>query len=252
MTVRISIANQKGGVGKTTTAVNLGAGLALRDKRVLLVDCDPQGQVATFLGLRQESGLFDLLVSKRPLADLIRQAATDEHPRAGLSILPGDKRTATAQIVLAAEGMRLDCLAEALTRVDADYIVFDTSPSVGLLQEAALYTSDWLISPVAVDYPATEGLAGVLATLKAVNGKGRGCKLLAVLPTMYDEVTKESRATLDQLRQRLGDTVLMPIHRATILRECAAEGVTVWEKDPKSRAAEEYAKLVWRVLDYAR
>lgn len=148
--------------------------------------------------------------------------------------------------------MRLDCLAEALTRVDADYIVFDTSPSVGLLQEAALYTSDWLISPVAVDYPATEGLAGVLATLKAVNGKGRGCKLLAVLPTMYDEVTKESRATLDQLRQRLGDTVLMPIHRATILRECAAEGVTVWEKDPKSRAAEEYAKLVWRVLDYAR
>jgi chromosome partitioning protein len=103
----IAIANQNGGVGKTTTATNLGHGLALKGKRVLLVDCDPQGQVATFLGLRQESGLFDLLVSKRPLADVIRQVTTDDHPQAGLSLIPGDKRTTTAQIVLATEGGQL-------------------------------------------------------------------------------------------------------------------------------------------------
>lgn len=245
----ITIGNQKGGVGKTTLTVTLAHGLSLLGKRVLIVDTDPQGQAATFLGLRQESGLFDLLVSRRPLGDVLRSAAIDGYPRDGLAMVPGDKRTATAQTVLMVEGGPVhECLATALARADADYIIFDTSPSVGALQEAALYASDWLIAPVAVDYPATEGLAGIITTLQAVNGKGGGCKLFAVVPTMFD-TTNESRDTLKQIRGNLGDVVTEPIHRAAIMRECAAEGVTIWEKAPKSRAGAEYARLVRMVTD---
>jgi chromosome partitioning protein len=247
---RIIIANQKGGVGKTTSAVSLAHGLARAGKRVLLVDADAQGQCATFLGLQQESGLFDLLVSGRPLPDVTRSADGDDHPRPNLMVVPGDKRTATAQIVLAAEGFKLATLSNALEAADADVVIFDTSPSVGLMQEAAIYASDWLIVPTATDYPATEGMAGVLSTLQAVERRGGRCRLLGVLPTMYDDVTRESRAALEQLRERLGAAVFEPIHRATVLRECAAEGLTIWEKAPKSRAAEEYLAVVEKVLTH--
>jgi len=112
MTRVLAIANQKGGVGKTTTAVNLGHALSLSGRSVLIVDADPQGQVATFLGLRQEPCLFDLLVSGRPLPEVIRSATVNNHERPELTVIPGDKRTATAQTVLAAEGFRIDALAE--------------------------------------------------------------------------------------------------------------------------------------------
>jgi len=247
----LTIGNHKGGVGKTTTAVTLGHGLALQGARVLIIDCDPQGQVATFMGLRQESGLFDLLVAHRPLADVTRSATTREQTRPNLYIVPGDKRTATAQVVLTAEGFRLDCIVNALNGIKPDYVVIDTSPSVGALQEAAIHAADWLIIPTAVDYPSAEGMGGILATMKAVNQRGAACKLFGVLPTMFDDVTRESRATMDQLRRRFGDAVLQPIHRATVLRECAAYGVTIWEHDPKSRAAAEYASLVGEVLKRA-
>ena len=246
----IVIGNQKGGQGRTTTTVTLGHGLAMRGKRVLLVDTDPQGQVATFLGLRQESGLFDLLVGGRPLTDVMRSADTDDLDRAGLRVIPGDKRTATAQAVLVAEGFKLDCLAKTLMRTQADYAIIDTSPSVGSLQEAAIYAADWLICPCAVDYAATEGLTGIVATLRAVKQRGGRCQLLGVLPTFYDQVTNESAATLAQLVEHFVEAAWPPIHRATVLRECAAEGLTIFEKAPTSRAAQEYGELVGRVLSY--
>jgi len=246
----ICVANQKGGVGKTTTAVNLAHGLATKGKRVLLVDCDPQGQVATFLGLRQESGLFDLLVGGRPLADVVRSAEANGNKRPDLGVLPGDKRSATAQVVLAAEGFNLACLGDALKRAKADYVIFDTSPSVGLLQEAALFASDWLLIPCATDYAATEGVHGIIASLAAMKRGGAQCKLLGVIPTFYDEITKESKATLKQLTYHLGDAVWQPVHRATVLRECAAAGQTIFERAPDSRTAQEYWALAHQVLRY--
>lgn len=251
MTRMVVIANQKGGVGKTTTAVTLGHGLALKGHSTLIVDLDPQGQCATFLGLRQESGVFDLLVGGRPLSDVVRTAHVEGFARPQLHILPGDRRTATAQIVLTSEGFRHSILAEALKDAEYEYIVFDTSPSVGSFQEAALFAAHYLIIPSATDYASTEGVVGILATLQGMKERGGRCRLLGVLPTMHDDVTRESTAVLISLQARFNTAVLQPIHRATVLRECTAEGITVFEKSPKSRAAEEYAALAWEVLDYA-
>ena len=248
MTIKIAVANQKGGVGKTTTTVTLAAGLAHQGKQVLIVDCDPQGQAATFLGLSATSAFFDLVISHRPLAEVIGAAGTATQARPGLALLAGDKRTATAQIVLTAEGYNLAALATALTGSQADYILFDTSPSVGLFQEAALYASDWLLIPTAVDFAAAEGVGAILATLNAVQRKGGACALLGVLPTFYDDQTRESKAILAELHARFADRLWAPIHRATVLRECVAEGLTLWEKAPHSRAAQEYAATVKEVL----
>jgi chromosome partitioning protein len=226
----------------------VAAGLALNGKTTLVVDCDPQGQAATFLGLPHESAFFDLLISRRPLADVIRPGSTSDASRPNLYLIPGDKRTATAQIVLTAEGFKLSALADTLADVTADFILFDTSPSVGLFQEAALYASDWLIVPTAVDFAAAEGLVAILSTLDAVKRKGGQCTLMGVLPTFYDEQTRESKAILEDIKGQFADLVWAPIHRATVLRECVAEGLTIWEKAPNSRAAREYAATVQEVL----
>jgi len=245
----ITIANQKGGVGKTTTAVTLAHGLAIKGLQVLLLDLDPQGQCASALGLLQEPGVFNLLVGGQTLADVTRTTG-----RANLTLIPSDKRTATAQIVLNAEGFDLAVIRGELKpalRNGLDMVIIDTAPSVGGLQEAGLFAADLVVIPTAVDYLATEGVTRVIETLKALEEKqGWQGVVLGILPTFHDEVTKESAATLVDLRNTFGeDVILQPIHRATVLRECVSEGVTIWEKAPKSRAAQEYANLIWEVSD---
>jgi len=245
----IAIVNQKGGVGKTTTAVTLAHGLALKGKRVLLVDLDSQGQVASALGRDHEPGIFNWLVSDWPLADVVRSTG-----REALYFLPGDRRTSTAQIVLNAERRTLYALKRRLPEVARSAIemmIVDTAPSVGGLQEAALLASDWVVIPTATDYLASEGVVRTVQTLKTLREehewKGG---VLGILPTFYDDTTKESAATLGDLRITFGEKLILPpIHRATILRECASEGKTIWERDAKSRAAQEYALLVWRICD---
>ena len=245
----ITIACQKGGVGKTTTTITLGHGLALKGHRVLIVDLDPQGQCASALGRRQESCVFDWLVSGDPLSDVVRSTGRDR-----LYLIPGNKRTATAQIVLSSEGAILQAIARrvpAIAKSGIEYVIVDTAPSVGGLQESALLASDLVIIPTAADYLASEGVLATYGTLKAIrDGQHWRGAVLGVLPTFYDEVTRESAATLADLRKTFGDKmVLAPIHRATVLRECASEGKTIWERDPKSRSAEEYADLLWKVID---
>ncbi len=248
----IAVANQKGGVGKTTTTVNVAHGLACRGKEVLLVDVDPQGQCASALGLRREPGVFDLLVSAKPLRDVLRTTG-----RQRLYLIPGDKRTATAQTLLTLErpgeiGLLMEALHSGLNCSDPDYIVMDTAPSVGGLQEMALWAADGVLIPSATDALSTEGVAEIVATLERLAQRHRWQgNIMGVLPTFYDDVTRESQTVLADLRKSLGDElVLDPIHRATALRECAANGQTIYEWDSKSRAAQEYAHLVWKVVDH--
>jgi chromosome partitioning protein len=250
MTTTITVANQKGGVGKTTTAVSLAHGLVRAGKRVLLVDLDPQGQCASILGLKQESGPFNLLVSEQPASQVIR--STD---RQDLFVILGDKKTATAQMVLSIQRSPItfthDRLLPAAHRDNFDYVVLDTSPSVGELQVQALWAADGVLIPCAVDYLASDGVFNIVATLDSLrtdfNWKG---KVLGILPTFYDDVTRESRATLKDLRGRFEGLLLEPIHRATVLRECPVEGKTIFELDPDSRAAKQYHALVEYVIDW--
>jgi chromosome partitioning protein len=242
MTYSIAIANQKGGVGKTTTAICLAHGLALRDRRVLLVDFDPQGQCATSLAVNSEAGVFNVLVT--PRSD-IHQWIRDT-TRSGFDLLPGDRSTATAQIVINAENRPIDLirlLFKPLAK-DYDYIIFDTAPSVGGIQERAIYAADVILIPTATEFLSVDGLAQMIELLAILKEKWHWSgRLLGVLPTFYDEQTSESHKSLAELQEGFGESVLKPIHRATILRECAAEGKTIFEMAPASRAAGEYEEL---------
>ena len=242
----ITIVNQKGGVGKTTTAVNLAHGLALKGKDVLLLDLDPQGQCATFLGQPQESGPFSLLVQHQPLRACLKLARPDR-----LWLLPGDKTTSMASTVLDVWRSPISTLADLLPKNGSgpDYCIIDTAPSVSVLQAMAIYAASLLIVPTACDFAAAQGLIALENTLadlrRDYSWTGR---LAGILPTFYDPTTTETSRVILELGDNYPDMLISPIHKATILRETVAEGCTIFEYAPTARAADEYRRLVDYVI----
>jgi chromosome partitioning protein len=238
----IVVANQKGGVGKTTTAVSISHALALRERRVLLVDFDPQGQCAISLAVNPEPGVFNVLVNPRSdIHQWIRETG-----RAGLDLIPGDRSTATAQIVINAENRPINSIRQIFRELsrEYDYLVFDTAPSVGGIQERAVFAADLVLIPTATEFLSMDGLAQMMEMLTALRTISQWAgELLGILPTFYDEQTSESSRSLSELRESFGDGILSPIHRATVLRECAAEGKTIFETAPASRASREYEEF---------
>ena len=251
----ICIANQKGGVGKTTTAVSLAHSLSQKGRRVLLIDLDPQGQSATALGCNPEPGAFYLLtMGSTPQETTFVQSWVRFSGREGLYLLPGNQQTMAAQTVLNAQDKPISAIRQSIQRFFKDglhYIIFDTAPSVGGIQERAVWASDLVIVPTATEFLSADGVSKVLLMMSILQEKKnwRG-NLLGILPTFYDEQTRESKATMDALRERFDASVLPPIHRATLLRECAAEGQTIFEVDPLCRAAKEYQALTQLVMKF--
>jgi len=241
----IAVALQKGGTGKTTTTVSVAHALAMAGQRVLAVDLDSQGNLALALGLDPSPGLYNWLNEGRPLHLCLVEA------RPGLDLIPGDKRTAELKENLTGRRFREQVLRQALEPVREiyDWIFLDCAPSLDVLNIAAMVAADGLIVPVAVDYLATAGLAEHVKSLGELQAMGYGCKLLMVVPTFYDRVTRESTQILTELADHFGMLVTAPIPRTVRLREAPAHGQTIWEYAPASAGAMGYRGVVGRLVN---
>lgn len=232
MTKALVIASHKGGTGKTTTAVTLGAGLALRGLRVLVVDCDAQGNLADFLNREPAPGLFRLLIDRAPLAEVVIPSG-----RPGLDILPGDYQTAAAaSLLVGAPGVDYR-LKRALAGAGYDWILFDTAPSLGLLQTLAFVAGDLLLVPTELAFASGLGVAQVLRTVATLKQDvDFDLELVGILPTKWDRRLNESTAQLKALADRYPGRVWLPIPTDAKVSEAPAFGQTLWEYAPSCAA----------------
>jgi len=258
-------ANQKGGVGKTTTTVNLAAYLAAGGERVLLVDADSQANATSSLGVdkqREEPSIYDILLSEPGDESISSDEAIVKIDRptfmGNLDLLPSSVDLAGAEVELAAEeqGSREYRLKRALAplREKYDYILVDCPPSLGLLTLNALSAADAVIIPLQCEYLALEGLMQLTSTISLVlKGLNRSLKILGIAMTMYDSRTNLSAQVVQEVKshfpRELFDTL---VPRSVRLSEAPSYGMTILEYDPNSRGAAAYAALAGEVLARSR
>ena len=246
----ISVANQKGGVGKTTTTVNLGACLAQDGKKVLLIDSDAQGNATSGLGVRKpdvKQDIYDVLVNEVSIKETIIKTS-----RENLSIVPATLQLAGAEIELTSMMARESRLKSALAEVsdEYDFILVDCPPSLGHLTINAFTASDAISIPVQCEYYALEGLSQLLNTVRLVQKHfNPGLEIEGVLLTMYDARTNLGAEVVEEVRryfqEKVYDTI---IPRNVRLSEAPSHGKPIIDYDPRSKGAEVYQALAKEVL----
>jgi chromosome partitioning protein len=247
----ISFANQKGGVAKTTTTLNLGVALAEQDLRILLVDLDPQGNLTMSQGMNPdtiERSMFDVLVHRLPIQEVI------QHTEVDLAVSSID--LAGAELALSSMIGRERALekAVALVKDGYDYVLVDTPPSLGLLTINALVASDGVIVPVQCEYLSLRGLVQLENTLSMIRENiNPDVAIEGILPTMYDSRTLHSREAVEILQENFGDLVFETKIRKTVrYAEAPVKGSSVLKYDPSGSAAQAYRELAKEVLDGAQ
>lgn len=231
----LAIVNQKGGVGKTTTTVNLAHWFAMHGKRVLIVDFDVQGHAATCLGAAKSDGLFRLLVGGADLKDVAVSV------RENLDLVASNKQSEKIKVYLNDVSFRELYIAQILEQAsDYDYVLLDLAPGSDVLHVAALVASDAFVVPAKMDYLALDGCLEVIRTVQSLGkiSNVQAPELIGILPTMYDRMTLETNENLKRLGEMVGmEQVLPPVPVDTHIREATSRGLTIWEYAPGSSAA---------------
>lgn len=244
----IAVLNQKGGVGKTTTAINLAAYLAKSGKSVLIVDFDPQGNATSGLGIDKHglsATMYDVLFKKAGAEHVVQETTVD-----GLFILPANPSLASAEVELVNELQREQMLKESLASLSYDFILIDCPPSLGLLTVNALTAAQHLLIPVQAEYYAMEGLSQLLSVVQRVRaGLNPQLDLLGVVVTMYDGRTSLSEQVYSELKKHFTGKVLDTIiPRNVRLAEAPSHGKPIADHDKWSKGARAYKQLSKEIL----
>ncbi|MGL4611074.1 MAG: ParA family protein [Trueperaceae bacterium] len=245
----LGVINQKGGVGKTTTAINLAAALTLLNRRILLVDLDPQANASSGMSIIDPAiTVYDVLMGKASA-----RQATVESSLPNLKILPATSDLAGAALDLDATSDNMKLLSKALMaiRPNYDFIILDSPPSVGALTLNSLAAADKLVIPLQAEYYALEGIAKMVDTVERVKASlNPDLSILGILVTMYDNRTKLSKEVEDNVRKHFGDLVFKSvIPRNVRLAEAPSYGQSVFEFAAESQGAEAYKELALEVLE---
>lgn len=250
MTRILAVANQKGGVGKTTTVINLGASIAVHDKDVLIIDMDPQANATSGIGCKEaeENGIHDYLSGEASFEDCLWKTELE-----GLHIIRGSRHLAGTEIELAVEEDREHFLARALAESDLsryDYILIDCPPSLGLLTVNALVAAHGVLLTVQSEYYALEGLSHLLDTIKRIRAHwNTGLSVFGVILTMYDKRLKLSREVEEEADSHLGKLLFKTrIPRNVRLSEAPSYGMPVILYDAYSSGAKSYMSLAREVM----
>ncbi|MCD6144488.1 ParA family protein [Thermococcus sp.] len=243
----ISIANQKGGVGKSTTAINLSTALALKGKNVLLVDMDPQGATTIGLGLRGATPtIYNVIIDEAEIEEVIVKTSID-----GLHLIPSNIALSGAEIELSSQIGREYILRNKLAKLkrDYDYIIIDTPPSLGVLTMNSLVASNEVIIPIQAEYYALEGIALLLKAIRLVRDRlGIPLEIKGFLITMFDKRTNLSKEVREEVKRTFGEKVFKTmIPRNVRLAEAPSYGRPIFLYAPDSRGAKAYMKLAEEV-----
>lgn len=250
----VAIANQKGGVGKTTTAINLSASLAANDLRVLLIDSDPQGNATTGLGVTKDPArcsLYHVMLGDVPLADAVINTDFE-----GLYLVPADKNLVGANLELVDASRREFRLRDKLDalRADYDFVIIDCPPALDLLTLNALLAADSVLVPIQCEFFALEGISELMDTIERIRDAfEHPLKTEGILLTMYDDRTNLTRQVAADLKDFFRDQIFETvIPRSIRLAEAPSHGKPILAYDVRSRGAESYIRLAKELLDGQR